>query len=240
MATTSKSTTKENASNYFDQWCQMTNWHGILDFHVEKNIFLKITWMLLVLAGSFFAINQSVSMILEFASDDQWVTSVTYEVPEDGNLEWPGISICGMRFEFLTEDGETDAAAEATEQKLTTDRMVALLDNETLARIQNAADEKEVENIILEKFKQDNQLQTIVGEVAISSFLAVCTTKSSLCSLRKKLLFFYRVSILQQKLARKFFFNAGNQANFRCRKTVLTVAIIRIKIHSMENYIVSA
>lgn len=34
-------------------------------------------------------------MILDFASSDQWITSVTYETPEEG-LEWPALQICGI------------------------------------------------------------------------------------------------------------------------------------------------
>src|SRR4051794_23423763 len=83
--------------DYFEQWCRMTGWHGIQDFYVTKNLFWKVAWLLLVLGGCFLAINQSVSMIMDFESADQWVTSVTYELPKDGRIDWPNITICALR-----------------------------------------------------------------------------------------------------------------------------------------------
>lgn len=91
------STEQKPVVSYFEKWCQRTPWHGVQDFHIASDYFWKITWFLLIVAASFFAMNQSASMIMDFASSDQWVSSVTYEVPK-GRMDWPNMLVCGSNW----------------------------------------------------------------------------------------------------------------------------------------------
>jgi hypothetical protein len=85
-------------ANVFGEWCQMTGWHGWIDFYVTQNIIEKAIWLILVLLGCFFAVNQSIQMIMDFAKADDWITNTFYEMPSAGYLEWPNVTICALNW----------------------------------------------------------------------------------------------------------------------------------------------
>lgn len=85
-----------NEPSYFAEWCRVTGWHGIIDFHMTKNYLAKSFWLAVLLLSCFFAVNQSVSLILDYYSENQWVTSVSYEMTADGGLPWPNVSVCSL------------------------------------------------------------------------------------------------------------------------------------------------
>lgn len=91
---------KESQSdkNHFEEWAQMTGWHGVLDFIYAKTILLKCVWGIIIGLGCFLAISQSYSLLCDFLEEDQWVTSVTYESPEGDVLDWPNFTICNLNW----------------------------------------------------------------------------------------------------------------------------------------------
>lgn len=72
----------------------MTCYHGVYDFYMAKNLLLKLIWLIAVVLGCFFAVNQSVEFILDFALEDEWQASVSSETPSNGLMTWPNITVC--------------------------------------------------------------------------------------------------------------------------------------------------
>lgn len=91
---------ENQSSSSLDQWCQMTSWHGVLDFHLSQNWCSKISWFLVIFVGLFLSINQCASLLLDYTSTDKWVTSVTYESPRGEGLEWPDMTVCNVNSLF--------------------------------------------------------------------------------------------------------------------------------------------
>lgn len=88
---------------YFREWCEMTGWHGVLDFYLSKNLFLKLTWLVIIVFGVFLATNQCASLIIDFTAEDQWVTRVSYEKPDNGTLDWPNIKVTNLNSDLYLQ-----------------------------------------------------------------------------------------------------------------------------------------
>lgn len=100
---------KNEKPSEFGQWCQMTGWHGVLDFYIAKHMVWKVAWLMIVAVGCFFAITQAANMIVDFVSDDEWVTSISYDLPRNGHLQWPNITVCGLiNYDLNDPDSEED------------------------------------------------------------------------------------------------------------------------------------
>lgn len=84
----------------FDQWCQTTAWHGVSDFYLESNKCLKISWVIIVLLAGLLSVQQCANLILDYQRPDKWVTSVTFETPDNDSLKWPNMRVCELEDVF--------------------------------------------------------------------------------------------------------------------------------------------
>lgn len=83
-------------ATYFAQWCHVTAYHGVLDFHLARNILSKIFWFLIVISGLFLTLNQIAEFVLGFVLEDQFLTSVSSEMSSNGVLPWPNMTMCNL------------------------------------------------------------------------------------------------------------------------------------------------
>lgn len=88
----------DQVRSLFREWAQLTGWHGVLDFVYARNFFLRVIWALVLVGGTFLAINQSCILLSDFMLETRWTTSVTYEYPEDGILDWPNFTLCNLNW----------------------------------------------------------------------------------------------------------------------------------------------
>lgn len=84
----------EIALAHLREWCEVTAWHCINNVQRAAAGWRRGAWLLVVLLSAALAIYQSCVLVLEFAHDDKWVTSIGHEMPEDMALDWPNISVC--------------------------------------------------------------------------------------------------------------------------------------------------
>lgn len=91
---------EQGLTTILDEWCGVTPWHCINNVHQAKNRCAKIAWLLLVLFTAFLAFYQSGTLITDYVAGSKWITSVTYEIPEDGGIDWPNISVCNLNDNF--------------------------------------------------------------------------------------------------------------------------------------------
>lgn len=81
---------------YLKEWSEVTPWHGINSASRAKTVFTRVAWTIVVLVASFLAFYQSGFLIQSYINESTWITSVTYEIPEDGGLEWPNMTVCNL------------------------------------------------------------------------------------------------------------------------------------------------
>lgn len=60
----------------------------------------KAAWLTVILFAGFLAFYQSSVLLSDYLGDSTWMTSVSYEMPAEGSLEWPNITVCNLNRNF--------------------------------------------------------------------------------------------------------------------------------------------
>lgn len=81
-----------------EEWALMTGWHGVLDFFYAKAIAMKFIWAAVLGLCAFLAMNETLSMIMDYTSGSKWVTSISYKEADDGAVQWPNMTISNLNW----------------------------------------------------------------------------------------------------------------------------------------------
>lgn len=76
------------------QWSTVTGWHGISDAYLARGLYWKVMWVLVVLGTMTVGLNQCISMIIDFVTDDKWTSSITSRSTE--SLPVPTLYVCSL------------------------------------------------------------------------------------------------------------------------------------------------